>query len=112
MANHRGVLEGSVESFLGRYATTVAGGAISPTTDGRTVAAVIAGSFNPTMRAGGGVAKSAVSMRAPLVTASFTKTVPREHKDFFDFSATQLNARRKEGRRDGDPGSWPALAGP
>ena len=90
--NYRVAFEADVETFLSKYATLVMGGSIQNTVGGSTVGAEItAAGFTPTQKGGGGgTAKSAISLTAPLLTANFVKDRGREHKEYFDFSAAQI----------------------
>jgi hypothetical protein len=92
MPNYRAGFEADVEAFLSKYATMVSGGSVQLTGSGTTVGAEInSAGFTPTQKTGGGgTAKSAVSLTAPLLTATFVKSRPRDHKDYFDFSAAQI----------------------
>lgn len=91
MANYRAAFENDVEGFLAKYATLVNGASGQNTPSGTKVGAEItAAGFAPTQKLAGGTAKSAVSLTAPLLTATFSKARPRDHKEYFDFSAAQI----------------------
>ncbi|HEX3435589.1 MAG TPA: hypothetical protein VHT24_02400 [Pseudacidobacterium sp.] len=94
MANYRNAFETDVEAFLAKYAMSVQGGSVQATVSGTTVGQEItAAGFAPTQKLSGGTAKTAVSLTAPLLTANFTKLQPRDHKDYFDFSAAQITVQ-------------------